>query len=179
MKSGSTNHFFSKKLAARIHPEKGGFGVFARDVIFKGELLAMWGGDIVTWDEFRQKSDEQQMHAIQVEEGLFQVSYRDGEKPSEADFFNHSCDPNAGLSSPISLVAMRDIEPGEEVCFDYAMSDSTDYDEFECVCETLLCRGWIRGSDWQLPALQKRYKGYFSPYLHRRIEKQKSGMLVR
>ena len=64
---------------------------------------------------------------------------------------------------------MRDIEAGEEVCFDYAMSDGEPYDEFDCQCGTPLCRGQVTGNDWQRPELQKRYDGYFSPYLQARI----------
>jgi uncharacterized protein len=65
---------------------------------------------------------------------------------------------------------MRDIKPGEEVCFDYAMSDTTPYDEFECGCGSLNCRGHVGGNDWQKPELQKRYAGYFSPHVQRRID---------
>ena len=106
------------------------------------------------------------MHSIQVEENIYQVPCRE---PEGGDFINHSCMPNAGLSSSVSLVAMRDIRPGEEICFDYAMSDGTPYDEFECQCGTLYCRGQVTGDDWQRLELQKRYAGYFSPYLQRRI----------
>jgi hypothetical protein len=75
------------------------------------------------------------------------------------------------LSGQITLVAIRDIEPNEEVCFDYAMSDSSDYDEFECHCGTTSCRTKVTGLDWKLPELQRRYRGYFSPYLQRRIDR--------
>ncbi len=64
---------------------------------------------------------------------------------------------------------MRDIEPGEELSFDYAMCDASDYDEFLCLCETPICRGVVTGMDWRKPELQKKYVGYFSPYLMRRI----------
>ena len=74
------------------------------------------------------------------------------------------------MSGQISLVAMRDIAPGEEVCFDYAMSDGSDYDEFDCACGASRCRGRIQGTDWMNPELIARYDGYFSPYLRRRIE---------
>jgi len=99
--------------------------------------------------------------------------YKDNCGNSSADYFNHSCNPNCGLDSPISLVAMRDIEVGEEACFDYAMSDSSDYDEFECHCGAPNCRKTITGRDWMLPELQERYFGFFSPYLQRRIEKMR------
>jgi SET domain-containing protein len=164
-----TQHFFSDKLEARNSPETGGYAVFAKAPVAKGELLAMWGGDIVNGEQLKAKSQEQQSHSIQVWDDLFQVSYRDNEDPAPADYFNHSCTPNAGLCSPISLEAMRDIEAGEEVCFDYAMSDSTDYDEFQCACGTAHCRGEVKGTDWQRPELQARYGEYFSPYLKRRI----------
>ena len=38
--------------------------------------------------------------------------------PEEA-MFNHSCEPNLGLSGPIIIVAIRDIQPDEEVFFSY------------------------------------------------------------
>ena len=76
-----------------------------------------------------------------------------------------------GLIGQISVVALRDIYPGEEVCFDYAMSDSVPYDEFTCACGELNCRGRVTGNDWMLPDLQARYAGYFSPYLQRRIHR--------
>jgi hypothetical protein len=58
---------------------------------------------------------------------------------------------------------------GEELTFDYAMSDGSDYDEFECHCGAGICRGTVTGQDWQLTELQHRYAGLFSPYLARRI----------
>ena len=64
---------------------------------------------------------------------------------------------------------MRDIAPGEELCFDYAMTDSSDYDEFQCACGASSCRGVVRGDDWKRPELQDRYRGYFSTYLKKRM----------
>ena len=64
---------------------------------------------------------------------------------------------------------MRDIEPGEELSFDYAMCDASDYDEFACLCEFPTCRGVVTGMDWRNPELQSKYSGYFSPYLIRKI----------
>lgn len=160
--------FCSPKLELRPCYEKGGYGLFARLPIQAGELLAMWGGQVVTGAQLAELPLERQIHGIQVDDDLYQVPLTEGDP---ADYFNHSCDPNCGMSSPISLVAMRYIEVGEEVCFDYAMSDSSDYDEFECHCGSALCRGKVTGRDWQLPELQARYYGYFSPYLQRRIER--------
>lgn len=67
------------------------------------------------------------------------------------------------------LIAMRDIEPGEELTFDYAMCDASDYDEFNCLCGMPTCRGIVTGADWRDPVLQAKYMGYHSPYLLKRI----------
>ncbi len=42
---------------------------------------------------------------------------------------------------------------------------------FECLCSSPVCRHTVTGNDWMLPELQKRYKGYFSPFLQHRIDK--------
>ena len=161
-------HYISPKLEVRPCPEKGGYGVFAREAIVKHDLLCAWGGDVVAQSELGNLSHEIITHGIQVEEGIYLMPPTDG--LTSADYFNHSCAPNAGLSGQICLVAIRDISPDEEVCFDYAMSDTTPYDEFDCHCGAVTCRGRVTGNDWRRPELQRRYYGYFMPYIQRRID---------
>ena len=67
-------------------------------------------------------------------------------------------------------MALREIKAGEELMFDYAMTDGGPYDEFECYCGSSNCRKKITGADWKLPELWDIYEGYFSPYLARRIK---------
>jgi hypothetical protein len=107
---------------------------------------------------------------LQVEENLFLLP---PETLDAADFVNHSCAPNAVLSGATALLAWRRIQVGEPICYDYATSDGCDYDEFDCYCGAPECRGRVTGSDWARPELQRRYAGYFSPYLQRRIERLK------
>lgn len=102
---------------------------------------------------------------IQVEEQLYLLSANEG----PGDWVNHSCTPNTGLSGQIALIAMQPIAPNEEICYDYAMSEGSVYDDFACCCGAPDCRRMITGSDWQQPLLQQRYAGYFSPYLQRRM----------
>src|SRR5664280_2496511 len=59
---------------------------------------------------------------------------------------------------------MRTIDPGEELLIDYAMGKATP-DEWDCTCGSPLCRGVITGDDWKIKELQRRYKGYFTPYV--------------
>jgi hypothetical protein len=51
------------------------------------------------------------------------------------------------------------------------MCDTMPYDEFNCLCGQPTCRGQVSGHDWQRPELQKRYAGFFSPHVQRRIDK--------
>jgi SET domain-containing protein len=148
-----------------------GRGMFARERINKGEIITLWGGDVVDREFWETLGDHQQRQSAQIEENFYLVS----SKPGPGDFVNHSCDPNAGLDGQIVIRAMRDIEPGEEITIDYAMVDGDPRDEFECLCGSPRCRHTVTGNDWKLPELQRRYSGYFSPYLQKRIDKTKLG----
>lgn len=143
-----------------------GFGSIASEPIGAGEVVAAFGGRCVTRDEFDLLPASQQVRSLQIDEELFLAG---APEPEPADFINHSCEPNCLLSGGVILVAARDIEAGEEITYDYATSDGSDYDEFECVCGSPCCRGKITGNDWMLPELQLRYRGAFSPYLAKRI----------
>src|SRR5687767_9433031 len=162
--SNQPSSYLSPKLQGRL--KANGNGIFAREPLKKSELLAVFGGVVYQADAFAALPDRERSLSIQVEENLFLVPERIG----EGDYVNHSCNPNAGLSGQIVLVAMRDIQPGEEVCFDYAMSDTTPYDEFDCACGAVDCRVRVTGNDWRIPELQQRYSGCFTPYVQRRID---------
>jgi hypothetical protein len=164
--SKQPSSYLSSKLEGHPKANGSGNGIFSLEPIRKGELIAVFGGVVYEWDAFIHLSERDRSLCIQVEDRLFLVPRPIG----EGDYVNHSCNPNAGLSGQIGLVAMRDIKVGEEVCFDYAMSDTMPYDEFECGCGQPNCRRHISGNDWQKPELQKRYAGFFSPHVQRRID---------
>ena len=89
------------------------------------------------------------------------------------DYYNHSCQPNAGFRDSITLVAMTTIQPGEEVTFDYCMCMTSTILTLKCACGDTHCRKIIRGSDWKKLKLQTRYKDYFVPYIQDKIARQK------
>ena len=142
-----------------------GRGAYATAQIRRGEMVAIFGGLVADQAEVDEMSREQRSLALQVDEQHYLVS----PEFSPSDGVNHSCAPNCGMSGANIIVAMRDIAPGEQVTYDYAMSDGSPYDEFECGCATLSCRGKVTGEDWMRSELQSRYRGYFSPYLANRI----------
>lgn len=158
--------FISPKLEGRLIDSKGGRAVFVRERIRANEVLIVWGGEVVTGEMLLDMSDDKRRLSIQIEEDLYLTTSNEG----PADWINHSCDPNAGLLGQIVLVALRDIRVGEEICFDYATSDASSYDEFECHCRAKTCRHHVTADDWKLPELQRRYAGHFSPYIQKRID---------
>lgn len=162
--------YLTDKAGIIDNPEKGGKAVIANSLIHKNELVALWGGIIVDTNALEQLTDEEKGHTIQVHDGYYLAPVTMDEP---ADYINHSCAPNCGINGQIALVAMRDIHAGEEISFDYSMSDSSAFDEFECACGAATCRKHITKDDWRLRELRARYDGYFSSYLQNRIDNEK------
>lgn len=162
--------YLSPRCESRVKPG-GPRGVFARAPLAKGELIAIFGGAVCTYGHLMALPEGLRSLSLQVEDELFLVP----EQIGDGDYVNHSCNPNAGLSGQICLVAMHEIAPGEEVRFDYAMCDSLPYDEFDCECGEPNCRGRVTGADWKIKELQERYAGYFSPYLQSHIDELNAG----
>lgn len=159
--------FLSSSLVGMRVRDKGGHAVFAREDIAPGSVLAVWGGSVITAEELALRPLSERRLTLQVDEDAYLVSDREG----PADWINHSCDPNSGLRGQITLVAMRPIRQAEEVCFDYAMSDGSNYDIFDCNCGAAICRGRVSGDDWMRSDLIARYGEYFSPFLRERIRR--------
>jgi uncharacterized protein len=92
----------------------------------------------------------------------------------DANFMNHSCDPNSWYSGEI-LVARRNIMPDEEITYDYA-TDCTGRDwGFKCGCGSGICRGIITRDDWK--NMQSIYGNHFIHYINTNYiaEKQLAG----
>jgi SET domain-containing protein len=65
---------------------------------------------------------------------------------------NHSCEPNLGIRGERELVALRAINPGEELCYDYSTvvgKDELGEDPWAmaCACGAGICRRTI--GNWQ------------------------------
>jgi SAM-dependent methyltransferase len=170
-----TSSFVSPKLRVGVSP-KSGNGLFAQEPVATGEVLVVWAGTVMRTEELSNLDVVRRGLALQIEDNLHILS-----QPEPADFVNHSCNPNAGLSGQIALVALRPIGVGEEVCYDYAMSEgsSDQAADFECRCGAADCRGRVTGNDWLRSDLQARYADFFSPYLQRRLARSLSTAVTR
>lgn len=150
--------------------EISGCGVIAKEEIAKGEVVLVYGGIIVPKGEIMDYTNTVSELGIQVNDGFFICPT--SKEDSKIGALNHSCDPNCGFKDNITVVAMRDIKPGEELTVDYAMMESHRF-TFDCACGSHFCRKKLTPDDWKISDLQKRYKDYFSPYLQEKIESMK------
>lgn len=151
---------------SKIH----GRGLFAVSDIAKDEIVAVKGGHIVDRDTLRQEITPQLGPVeIQIDDQLFIAPVTAEERELSMLYSNHSCDANLGVRGEITFVAMHDIRAGQELTHDWATTDDDDY-SIECKCGSANCRKILTGKDWQRPDLQRKYSGYFSAYLTRKIE---------
>ena len=150
---------------SKIH----GRGLFATADIAKDEIVAVKGGHIVDRETLRGKITPRLGPVeIQIDDHLFIAPVTSEEREGSMLYSNHSCDANLGMRGEITFVAMRNIRAGEELTHDWCTTDDDDY-SVECKCGAPNCRKILSGKDWHRPELQKRYDGYFSAYLARKI----------
>ena len=151
-----------------------GRSLVAREPIKAGEVVVIWGGTLFTEEEIW-AGEARRGSIAAIDEHLY-LAGPAGAPPSPDDFMNHSCDPNVFVKTMLSIryvFALHDIAKDEEIAYDYCINGFGDV-VWQCNCGAALCRRAITGKDWRLPELQERYKGHFSPFLNRRIEKLRS-----
>lgn len=140
---------------------KYGLGLFAAENIKKGEIVADYSNDTVYESKVPNEIAD---YALQFEEHKWVYPHGIGR------YINHSCEPNCGVSGTFKLVAMRDINKGEELTFDYEMTEDSDW-RMECQCGSESCRKII-GAYSNMPELvRQKYKGYISDWLVKKYRK--------
>ena len=132
---------------SRVH----GHGVFALRRIRKGTSIVEYLGDRVSHDEANSRyedKDPRDGHTF-----LFTVDAKTvidaGVDGNEARFINHGCDPNCqavDIGKRIFIEALRTIQPGEELAYDYGIGRDTDDPPdvdviYACRCGAPNCRG--------------------------------------
>lgn len=130
-----------------------GRGAFATRRIRPGTRIVEYLGEHVSRDEGDRRYDDEHMGRHHT----FLFALDDGSVidaavgGNEARFINHSCDPNCQAieeDGRIFIEAIRNIQPGTELTYDYAYErtdDHTDEDEalYVCRCGARNCRGTI------------------------------------
>lgn len=152
-----------------------GLGVFASrdfrkaDHIFRIDLRRLRTYSVNEIDENPGLEGE---HADYVGHGRYVIDY------SPVSYMNHSCNPNCFVKMRTIAVkdvhALRDIEEGEELTYDYTATSVDQFDgkgswEEECRCASKNCRGILQGDLFKLPRkLQRAYYPNLPPSIKRK-----------
>jgi hypothetical protein len=134
-----------------------GWGVFADCRIEHGTHVFTHTGETTDYYTVTQLVESGQLRnddPLHIGEGVFLIL------DSLSHLFNHSCDPNLGVRGEGELFALRDILPGEELCYDYSTTvppgwTSADW-SMECRCGSAMCRG-ILGDVLSLPSERLKF----------------------
>ena len=134
-----------------------GRGAYATRHIAKGARVVEYLGERITHKQADARYEDKGQddgHTF-----LFVVSSRvvidAGVDGNDARFINHSCDPNCDTvieNERVFIEAIRDIEPGAELGYEYGLTwESTDDPEelanYLCRCGAAKCRGTMLAED--------------------------------
>lgn len=133
-----------------------GKAVFAARRFKKDDVITQFSGPTIHKSLIpkRYKGENDRFMQIGPEEFL-------GPSDSVDDLINHSCEPNAGLrftKTGILLVAIKDIDVGEEITWDYSTTMFENPWKMKCDCRTNSCRKIIGDFMLLSPETQKKYR---------------------
>ncbi len=96
---------------------------------------------------FRRYKMERMLYIMALDNNVYIDARKKG---SVARYINHSCDPNCVVYrwkvrgvSRAGIFALRDIEYGEELCFDYQWKRKRGRAPTKCYCDSVNCRGTL------------------------------------
>ena len=119
-----------------------GLGGFARAAIPDGSRVIEYVGERITKEQSLQRCSRNNQAIFYLDEGWD----LDGSVEwNPARFLNHSCAPNCDaerIDRQIWIVARREIQPGEEITFNYGYNLEV-YREHPCRCGAAECVGFI------------------------------------
>ena len=113
-----------------------GRGLFTAVPLRRGEPILAFTGRLRSLREIVGRPDSFNM--LQVGARV----YMDLEAPGV--YANHACEPNVGLRSNTSLIALRDLSAGEELRYDYSTTMGEDLETMPCRCGMSRCRGLVQ-----------------------------------
>lgn len=132
-----------------------GHGVFALRDFVRGETVIV--GKAIGYPPRRTRM------SVQVNWG------RHVEMDAPATLLNHSCAPNLGVREnewhAYDFVALRDILAGEELAFDYAMTEHSLVAPLSCCCGSEDCQGAIRPWSHRDDGWREQNAKWLAPYL--------------
>lgn len=147
-----------------------GKGLVAVDFIRAGEFISHLSPnrptytikEVLTWTP--EEQEELLLYGYQLDEDTIVVE----DIPDR--YMNHSCDANTWWLDDDTMIAQRDIMPGEEITYDYATTEITIPYQMSCRCGSSICRKAVSNLDYQIPAWQERYDQHLPNHTQNAIE---------
>ena len=123
-----------------------GRGVYALQFIRRGTRIIEYTGERTSWEAAPNDENDPHTFNFGLDNGQVINPLVGG---NDARWINHSCDPNCETAEEddrIFIDAMRDIQPGEELFYDYALEIDEPITEeakrkYACYCCSPTCRG--------------------------------------
>ena len=139
-----------------------GLAVFATNLIPKDSTIAVFTGERYRSETALGLPEIMRDHAIQVSQDEFVFGYK-----GLAHRVCHSCDPNCGIRNLTEIFAVRDIEAGEQITWDYRCSENSNWVLEECLCGTDRCTGIVKNHDSLPNEIKSEYleKGMVSEWI--------------
>lgn len=79
--------------------------------------------------------------------------------PDFLQYINHSCEPNIFFdTAAMKLIALKEIQPGDELMFFYPSTEWSMAQPFECFCGSTGCLHHIQGAAFLKEADIQRYR---------------------
>ena len=124
----------------RVGRSATGLGLFATKPIRRGGYVATYRGRRISTEEAERREARGARYMFTID-GRWTI---DGSpRWNLARYINHSCRPNAksvGRNGGIAIVALRRIEPGEEITYDYGQEYLDYFFKNACRCSACSAR---------------------------------------
>jgi SET domain-containing protein len=128
-----------------------GRGVYAVVPIKADEVIIEYTGELISWDEAMDRHPHDPLQPnhtfyFHIDSGEVIDALHGG---NSSRWINHACEPNCEadeVDGRVYIKALRDLQPGEELFYDYGLVIDERYTaklkkEFACYCGSPVCRG--------------------------------------
>lgn len=144
-----------------------GLGLRTGEGIRSGMFICEYAGEVISLDEAKErqricKKDKKMNYVFILKEHFENEELVTCVDPSAIGnigrYINHSCEPNSAVvpvrvnnSVPwLCVFAIRDIQPGDEICYDYSgsvnlndVNNDDSSERIECFCGSGNCKKWL------------------------------------
>lgn len=146
-----------------------GKGIFTANNVQKGCRVFIFKGKIINYDPKTKNEAITKPNVMGYGRGLSIDPY------APFTCLNHSCDPNIGQRGRVLFVALRNIKKGEELTFDYSISEDSLW-MMKCTCSFKNCRKIIRGIRYlpediynkRMPYIPKYFQSVYNKYRNKK-----------